>query len=275
MTAPTGIRQGAGFRHCQILALDANGYPAATGTTVYEGVTVSGAKALTITDPEPRQIVHQGDDNVLQLDVLPPTEPISGELRAGKANDSVDAVVGGGAAQVTIGEMVMFPIGHNKRGNESQVCLLAYRQSLEADPSNANYGKRVWEFRLFPKAWLISREGSLDENAEERSYAVRPNLATKYPWGVSFNESTEGVTMAQGLRGVGNYKPKIVAFKGNNTATTFTLPASAPAVATANMQVWKGGVLQTSGDVTPATNELVFATAPTTGAMVVCLYEHA
>lgn len=274
MTAPSGIRQGVGFRHIQILALDTSGYPAASSTTVYEGVQISGAKSLTINDPEPRQIVHTGDDRVLQLDVLPPTEPISGELNAGKANDTVDAILSP-VKSATVGEAKIFAVGHDQRGNENQVAILAYRQSLEADPSDANYGKRLWEFRLLPRAYVIQREGNLDENPEARTYAVRPQLATKHVWGASLSTATEGVSMAQAFRGISEYKPKIVAFKGNNTATQFSLPASSPAISTAKMAVWSNGVSQTSGAVTLGTATVTFTTAPTTGAMVVVFYEHA
>lgn len=274
MTAPSGIRQGVGFRNIQILALDSSGYPAATATTAYEGVQISGAKSMTITDPEPRQIVHVGDDRVLQLDVLPPTEPISGELNAGKANDVVDAVLTP-VKSATVGEAKIFAIGHDQRGNENQVAILAYRQTLEADPSDANYGKRLWEFRLLPKCFVIPREGSLDDNPEARTYAVRPQLATKHVWGAALSASTEGVTMAQAFRGVSEFKPKIVAFKGNNTATQFSLPTGSPATSTAKMSVWSNGTLQTSGVTTLTTQSVSFTTAPTTGAMVVVFYEHA
>lgn len=272
MTAPSGIRQGVGFRNVRLYELDANGYPNATDTNPYVGVLISGAKSLTVSDPEPRQIVHTGDDNIIQLDVLPPTEPISGVLTVGKTNDDVDEIISGDAAAQEVGEIVLFPIGHSERGNEAQVAILAYRQSLEADESDANFGSRVWESRLFPKAWLLTQEGSLDENPESRTYAMRPNMSTRYPWGASCTGA--GVTRAQGFRGVGNYKPIMSAWKGDNSATTFSMATGYAAVGTGNLKVFVNGT-DWSSTATLATNSVVFETAPTTGAMIVAFYEHA
>jgi hypothetical protein len=272
MTNPTGIRQGAGLRFLQVMALDANGYPAASGTTAYTGIIIQGAKNLTINDPEPRQVVHFGDDQVEQLQTLPPTEPITGELQVSKVNDVVDAVLTQ-AKQVTVGETQLMAIGHNKKGYENRVALLAYQASNEADEASENFGAPQWDFRLLPSCYVIPREGTLDENPTTRPYTVRPQFVSKHLWGVAFTTGTEGVTKAQGFRGVANGQPTVAAFKGNNTATQFALPADMPATSTTVMQVWKEGVLQTSGVATLTTSQITFTTAPTTGARIVVFYE--
>lgn len=276
MTAPSGTRSGVGFRHCQILEIAADDYPAATATDAYEGVTISGVRALTINDPEPRNIVHAGDDSVFALDVLPPTEPVTGEMRAGKTNDTVDAIVSGGVNQVTIGEATFFGIGTDKRGSEAQVIMLAYRQTLETDQDNANFGARRWDFRLFPKVILTTREGSYDENPEERVYTVTPQFVTQYPWGVTFTTGTEGYGRAQVLRGETQYKPKLVAFNGDASQTTFAFPTSYPAASTAKIDgVWVDGTLQEeTTDYTSSTASIVFTTAPAANANIVVFYEH-
>jgi len=273
MTTPSGIRSGVGFRHVQVLAIASDDYPAATAATVYEGVQISGAKSLTLNDPEPRNIVHAGDDYVFALDVLPPTEPVTGELRTGKVNDTVDALLTG-QSSVTIGEAKFFGVGTDKRGQEAQVILLAYRQALETDPASAYYGSRRWEFRLLPKCILTPREGSLDENAEERLYTVTPQFVTEYPWGVAFTTATEGFVRAQALRGVSEFKPRLVAFKGNNSAATFAFNTSLPAASTAKITVWVDGTVKAATtDYTPLTTAVVFTTAPTTDANIVMFYE--
>jgi len=256
------------------LAIAADGYPASTTTVAYEGHTISGVKALTMNDPAPRQIVHQGDDSVFALDVLPPTEPVTGEMRVGKVNDTVDAILGDENA-VTVGEATFFGIGTDKRGDENQVVMLAYRQTLDTDPSSAYFGSRRWESRLFPKAILVSRDGSFDENPEERIYTVTPQFVTKYPWGVTFAAGTEGYTRAQVLRGMTEYKPKLVAFNGDGSATTMALPTTHPAASTAKIAVWVDGTLKAlTTDYTVLTTAVTFVTAPTTDANVVVFYEH-
>lgn len=271
MTAPATIRSGVGFRECQIMALDTSGYPAATTTAAYAGVTLSGARTLEITDPEPQQIVHRGDDRPFALDVLPAQEPMSGALVTGKTDDVAEAVISDGKS-FTVGEAKLFAVGHDKRGDEPQVALLAYRQSMDTDPDSANYGKRSWEFRLFPKVLVIPMESGFSENPEEKRYSLKPQFVSKHLWGTTLSTSTEGVSQAQGFRGIAEYKPKIVAWMGDNSNTAFTFPTDAVAVSAAKVALWVNGTLQTTG-FTAATDGVTFATAPTTSAMVVAFYE--
>ena len=271
MTAPNVIRSGVGFRHCQVLALDASGYPAATDTSEYSGLRVSGARTLTINDPEPQQIVHIGDDRPFALDVLPPTEPVSGELIVSKINDTVDAIIGDDNS-VTVGEAKLFGLGTEKRGDENQVCVLAYRQTVDTDPDSANFGTRRWEFRLFPKTFLIGREGGFSESPEEKPYTIRPQFVKKYPWGVSFAGGTEGFEQAQGFRGISQYKPRLISYKGDDSETSFVFDTSYYAQATGKITIWVNGTEDTVA--TKATTGVTFATAPTTDAMVVIFYEY-
>lgn len=273
MAAPGTIRSGAGFRHCQVILLDSNGYPAAVDTTVFEGITLSGARALSIEDPEPRDIVHVGDDRVFQRDVLPPDTPISGEIRSGKVNDALDDVITDDIS-VTIGEAVLFGFGSDNRGEENQVCILAYRQTLDVDPSSAGFGRRRWEGRLFPKVYIIPRESGFEDTPEERAYTFRPLFVTSYPWGESFAVGTEGFTQAQGFRIISEYKPKIVAWKIEGIGdTTLDFSSGYPAQAAGKITVWVAGVEQTTG-FTARTTNIEFSSAPATDALVVAFYEY-
>jgi hypothetical protein len=256
----------------QVFTLDTSGYPAATDTSEYAGTQISGARSLTVNDPEPQQIVHVGDDRPFALDVLPPTEPITGELVAGKINDTLDALLSDDNS-FTVGEAKMFPFGSDNRGDENQMGILCYRQTIDTNPSSGNFGDRRWEFRLFPRAFVISREGGLTGDAEERTYTVRPQYVTKHIWGTTLSTSTEGANQAQGFRGVSVYKPRIVSFLGDNTATDFAFDTAYPAFSTDKIAVWVAGVL-TTANITKATTGVQWTTAPTTDAMIVIFYEH-
>jgi len=272
MTAPSGIRSGVGFRYVRVFELTTAGYPAATSpTTPYEGTRISGAKVLELTEPDPRQIVHVGDDRPFALDALPADTPITGRLTVAKKNDVIDAIVTQANA-ITIGEASMMVVGNDQRGNEPQVALLAYRQSLETDDTDTDFGSRLWESRIIPKCLCIPNETGFSDTPEEAPYTLWPQFVTKHLWGAAFALGTEGVTRGQVVRGVTQYKPKIVAWKANNTATTFTFPAAYPAVETAKIEVWVNGVLQ-STEYTSTTSAIAFTTAPTTDAMVVVFYE--
>jgi len=272
MTAPGVVRSGVGFRHVVVIPLNADGYPNATDTTPYEGTQISGAQALTIDDPEPRDIVHFGDDRVFQRDVLPPTTPISGELRVRKISDTVDAALGDDAS-FTVGEAKMFGIGSDNKGDENQVAILAYRQALNSDTSSGDYGKRYWEARLFPRAYVIGRESGFEDSPEEKAYAVRPLFVKEHLWGEAFATGTEGFEQAQGIRIVSEYKPKVVGFLGDGSQVTFVLPTSYPAQATGKMLMWNNGVEQTAG-YTFRITDIVFSSAPSDGDDIVLFYEY-
>lgn len=275
MTAPQTKRSGVGFRYAVVFALDANGYPAAVDTTAYEGVSVVGPKALTITDPEPRDIVHVGADGVIQRDILPPDTPVSGELRAAAIDDTLDAALGDDLSY-TIGEMKLFPVGSNNRGDEDQVGLLAFRQALDTDEDGGAYGKRYWEGRVFPKCYIIAREGGFEATPEERAYSVRPLKVSKHLWGTALASGTEGCTLFQGERLVGEFKPKVVAFQGDGSQVTFVLPTGYPAQSTDKIEWFNASssYLFTTG-YTARTTDVVFSSAPVTGNIIVALYEYA
>lgn len=275
MTTPQTIRSGAGLRQVQILALNASGYPDAVDTNAYEGVTLSGAVSLTLEDPEPQQIVHRGDDVVFALDTLPPSEPISAELTVSKTNDVIDAILTDDNS-ITVGEAKLFGAGTENRGDENQVCVLSYQQTEDTDPDSTDFGARRWGFRLFPKAYVIPREVGFEQDTPtQRPYTVRPLFCTKYPWGVQFSTGVEGFGRAQLLRGISEFKPKIVGYIGDGATQDYAFPTLYPASSTAKITVWVDGTLTTPQ--TLATTQFQFTTGaePTTGANVVAFYEHA
>lgn len=272
MTNPSVERQGAGFRHVVVMKLNAAGYPDATSTSAYEGLQLTGAKALTLTDPEPRDVTHFGDDRVLQRDILPPTEPLSGEIRGGIVNDTLDATLSDDLA-FTLGEVELYGMGTDNRGEEDQVSILAYRQSLNADLDSANLGERSWMSMLFPRAYLVVRESGFEDTPEERAYSMRPLFTKKHVWGTSFANATEGFLQAQGVRMVSQYKPKVVAFRSDGTQVTYVLPTAFPAQAVAKVTIWDAGVQQTE-EFTMRTTDVVFSNSPTSSNIVVMLYEY-
>lgn len=270
MAAPAVIRSGVGFRHLQVLAIAADGYPAATTTIAYEGVTVSGAKTLVLEDPLPRAIDHMGDDRIFQQDVLPPNSAMTGTVNVAKTNDTLDAVLTDDIS-FSVGEAQLFGIGTDNKGDENQVVVLAFRQTLDTS-GGASDGLRRWEGRLFPKAYLIPTETGFDENPEDRQYALRPQFATQHVWGVDFSTAVEGFDRAQGLRAITQYKPKLIAFNGDATVVTFLFPTAYPAADTNKVAVWVDGTLTVPDAVTVTNFELSTAT-PAADANIVVWYE--
>jgi hypothetical protein len=264
MTAPGTERRGVGFRKVTLFALDGNGDVLPTGTTAYEGLEIVGAKALTLDEPEPRVITHTGDDRVLDVDSLPPSEAMTGELQISGVDDDFDDLVTD-RISVTVGNLRVMGMGTNVDGNENQVGVLAYRQTLDGD------GARKWDARIIPKCLLIPRPSGFDETPEVHRYAVRPQMSGKHIWGTSFASGTEGFTRAQVLRMVSNYQPKLVGFVASGGEKDYALPTASPAVSSDEINVWVGGVLQTTG-VTKATTQIQFAATPATDAVILVLY---
>lgn len=277
MAAPSNKKSGVGFRHCQIFALDANGFLAASSTTAYEGLQVSGVRNLTLDIPDPRKINHVGDDRVFAIDQLPPTDGASGQMVVGKNNFDVDALATGAKA-ATIGEAKFFGRGTDKQGSEAQLCMLVWRQALNTEPGASRV--RYWDIRLLPICQLIPKNPGFSENPEEMTYTIWPQVVAKYPWGTAFTEATEGMTEAQILDATTIYKPKLIAFKGSGTEDEFTLPATAQAVATTKMKVWHyvaltGVTTDVTATVTLAVGSVTFTVAPADGDIITVFYETA
>jgi len=278
MAAPANIKSGVGFRHCQIFTLTTSGLLAAVDDTAYEGLQISGARGLTLPIPEPQQINHYGDDRIFAVDRLPPNESISGTLTVGKNNFDVDALITGQNV-VTIGETKFFGRATDKQGSEAQVCMIAWRQTLDTTPGASRV--RRWDVRLMPVCQIIPMNPSFDaSNPEEMTYTVRPQVVSAYPWGIPFAEGVEGYTEGQLIDATTEYKPKLIAFLGDAAAVAFSLPAAAPAVSTAKMQVWHtvaatGVTADVTGTVILAVDSVTFALAPAAGDTITVWYEYA
>lgn len=273
MTAPTGTRSGVGFRNAVIFALNAAGLPDAIATTAYEGLRITGNKVLTITEPEPRRIPYIGDDGIFGMDVLPPTEALTAELHTGKVNDPVDALISGIKA-FTVGEMAMLGVNTDKKGYEPQVGMIAYRQAQDTDPASPTYGLRLWETRIFPKVQIISRESGFADAADDRVYTLVPAYCTANLWGTTFTDLANGFTRTQMIRAVSWGKPKVVAWKADGTEVEFLFPTTAPATAVGKIAVFKNGAVVTTG-MTPDLDGITFTAAPTSGDLIVAVYETA
>lgn len=272
MAAPSGIRSGVGFRNVVLFGLNVTGTPAATATTPYEGVKMSGAKTLTINDPEPRRMNHVGDDTLITIDVLPPIEALAGELHTGKIDDDVEALVTG-QKKFSVGEAALFGVATEKRGYENQVGLLAYRQAQDTDPDSPTFGMRLWDFRIMPKVILYTRDTGFTDQVEDHTYTVVPAKSGAHLWGTPFALATEGFKQAQMVRGVSRGKPKLVAFLADGVASAFNFPVDFPARNTASIVVWKNGTLVSTAMTATVTGITFTAPLPVANDVIVVFYE--
>jgi hypothetical protein len=264
MTVPASVVMGAGLQGVHIYEIDPATAKVKEGTMAapYSGLHVQGARVINVTDPEPRRITHVGDNRALGLTVLPATEFVSGELRTGKRNRIIDEVLSG-INEITVGEAKFFGVGTDRRGFESQVCLIGYSNSQDADEDSANAGEALWDSLVIPKARLLVREGNKDDNALEMAYTINPYPVTRYPWGVQFDMANEGYKQAAALTATSIGVLRLITAVGNAIATAITFPSDIEAVATSKISVFVNDVLVTSG-ITKAVSSVTWTTAPAT-----------
>lgn len=266
MTATTGKQLAVGLRHATIFKLDTNGYPAATGSSAYEGFELIGPKTYNLTIPDSRKITHTGSDRALALDYLPPLEAMSAELQVASQDLEVAAYLTG-VKTFTIGEATAMPWMTDQQGFEPQVSLLLFQQSLETSSKLRN-----WRFHMIPRARIIPSPDGMNENAGMQKFAIAPSPSTKHIWGTTMAAGTEGAVEAAVVEGAAEGRPNIVSFKGDNTTTAFLLPTDKPATSVAKVKCWVDGVLTVPSPLTVTT--ITISPAPASGAMIVVFYEY-
>ncbi len=280
MAAPTSVLAMVGFRNLRIYALTTAGVPAATSSTVYEGTRVSGASTLTVTHPQPRDIIHFGDDIVFARDILPPNAAVDAVLKAGKIRNDLDALVSG-VKSYTVGEAKGLNVATDQQGFEPQFGILSYSQAVDADESGTTMGTRMWGSVIFPKAWVIFQEQPRDQNPYSSQYTVRSALVNSHLWGIAYTTGTEGSLIAQLERWATLYKPIVVSWKVSGTSPSALLFASArQAVSTSKIHVITQCVGGTGAvtDVTSGTTKATTGITPASqgdGDIFTCFYEYA
>lgn len=268
MGATSGKQMAVGLRYAVAFALNSSGTPAASSTTVYEGVQFEGAKAYELTFPEARRITHVGDDRVLAVDYLPPTESVAGKLQAAKNNFTLDALLSG-VKTATIGEATVIAKVTDQQGVEPQIGLLLYQQSLDAVSR-----LRRWRWHILPLTKVIPLGSGMGDQAAVFDYQIAPTPTVNHLWGTALSSGTEGATEAVVIEGMSEGKPIVVAFEGDGVEDEFLFPTSKPAINTSKVAVWQNGVAVPAGAaLTVTTTKITFTAAPADGDRVVVFYE--
>jgi hypothetical protein len=206
-------------------------YASVAGATAYAWTQIDVAKTFTPTVPDAQNIVITGDDHVRGQMVLGPNEAVSAELAVGKANFTVDEIIGGGPLAVTLGDQKFMLRETEKRGCEAQVGLLAYQQAIDNVVGSATRGKTLWRAIWMPKTRIVAKPGAMEEgNALQTSYMVYPSVVSAHLWGMIFTVGVEGATEAQFVEHFFNGPPMLNAWLINSTPTlTLTLSDTAKA----------------------------------------------
>lgn len=261
-----------GLRHARFYALNANNYPAASSTTVYEGVQIVGGQTFNITNPSYREITHKGDDRILATDFLPPDEKATAELRVAR-EDLANLAVFTGVTARDLGEARVLPFATDKQGTEPDVGLFLFQQAVDSA------GARVWRSFQLPIVRIAPQPKGMDENPAEHLYQVNASVVQKYLWGEALTTVNDGATeMQYAIQHTVN-RPHIVAWLGDGVEDVFAFHASRPAASTAKIHgVWVNGVLKVlTTDYTVTTTEITFGVGdvPANNDLITCFYEYA
>lgn len=268
MTATSGKQYAVGLRKAQIFALDANGYPSATGTTAYEGLEIAGAKAFDITTPDARRIFHTGNDRLLAQDFLPTLEGASATIRASR-NDYATFAVLTGTKELTLGEAKVIGYATDLQGAEPDIGIIAYQQSKDATAKT-----RTWRSYIIPVSNAVIKPASMNDNAAEYEYQILPQVATQHLWGVDFASGTDGFTEAQLIEVHTENQPWVCAWKSNGSATKYLFSTTHQAKSTAKIHVVaKAGVAITAGGMTKYATGITLAATTPSGDIIVAFYE--
>lgn len=265
MATVTGKMFPVGLRQVIAYELDANGYPAASGSTSYNGLQMAGAKAFEVVIPDARQITHTGDDRVLQKDALPAQDGSTATVRTGRMDYDVYALFSNTEVE-TVGEAKAVGYATSQQGNEPQVGLLCYQQAID------DSGTRSWRSFLFPKAKVMPKPGGMTETPPEHTWQVVPQVVTKNLWGDSFTSGCSGYTSAEMREFMTEGRPHVASFLASGASGSCIFASGyTPAKSTAKVKVFKNGTDVTSS-VTVSTTQVTF-TGATQNDVFVIFYE--
>lgn len=277
MAIPASIITGAGLRQVVVYEIDtADGLPAAAAVdiTFNAGTLAQGARVLTANAPGARRVAHVGDDRWQGFTVLPPLEGMTAEFRSGKKNFTLEALLLGQNI-LTVGASKYHGIGTDRVGYEIQVAVLAFGSSEDRDDASATKGQQQWQSLFFPKAWLTSRRGNMDDSDYEHTFDITANPSTKFPWGVALVLATHGYTEAQAFEGSHTGMPRLLVATGDGSTLIFPFPSGITAInATTGVTVFIAGA-EVTANLTKTTTGITFGagSAPAAGAKVFVLVE--
>jgi hypothetical protein len=218
-----------------------------------------------VTTPEPRQIIHPGDDRVEGIDFLPPLTASTIRVRTSPDNFPVDAILTG-VNMFAVGEAEFIVGLSSVQGNEPLVGLLFYQQALDVAT-----GLRRWRTFMIPACRCIPLPAGGTDQSTENQYAVSPIVGMAHLWGVPLTLAVEGSTQEQYLRGMCEGKPHVAAWGGDAVTVQFKFYTALPAFNKSKVAVFVNGVSVTPSVVT--TTSFTLSVAPAAGAIVTCFYE--
>jgi hypothetical protein len=256
MTAPTEKIGMYGLRFAVFYLLNTSNTPKAISTTAYEGIQAVGSVGLELEQPDSQRIDFNGEDGVTGSAFLGPKTAMGAKLSVEAGDPALIAMLDG-TKIATIGEMSMLGLGTEKQGAEPQVGAMVY-QAGKGLVTGAQYWHTYW----LPSAQVTAKRDGAKDGKSVMVYNIASMRTTKYLWGPSYSIAVEGFLAAQWTESWSNYPHRLTSFVADGTAVDFVFPVSTPSNQTTGIQVYKNGVIVSTG-LTLALDKITFSVAPT------------
>jgi hypothetical protein len=274
MAAPSTKIFSVGMNGARYYTQTAAGYPGATNTTCYSGVSIGGPISFLPDMTEPETVMHPGNNAIQQYDVLPSNGISSGQVLVSREDAAAIAAFSNTKVH-TVGSFAN-AIGWNtsQQGTEPTMGFMAYDQAKDTA------GLRVWRTHMF-RCIIVPKIKGMSRERGDLSYNLQPLVSSTYLTGLAFTANDNGFLTAQIVTLTSSRRLALAAWVTTATELAYTFDADLPKYITgdAGQAVYKNGALMTYGTTADTTHYdatttgIEFGAALTNGDVVTCLYE--
>lgn len=235
---------------------------------------IVGIQQAGLAVPDPDIVVVPGDDSVLGNFDFDSDSPNSFTIQKGAFDMTFDALAQG-TNVYTLGD-VNFGVLRPDDSSYPDICWILQGRISSKDAATA--GAQGWGGVIVPRTTVrpLGRDSFNTKTAAADRLFVTAQVATQFPYGVTFNNNTIGADAAPYVPFTASYPMHMVRATGDNTALVVSLPYT-PAAADANkVIVVVNGVVQlytTNYTVSIANKTVNFVTSPATSAVIEILYQ--
>lgn len=271
----------AGFDRMEGHVLDSTGFIAGKTGTVAPGGSDPGFRILGIKEaqnmgvPEPEVVPVVGDDHYIAGFVFP--SQAARRFTAVAAVVGLDVIqymgsgnayaVGGGNIEVGFLDVVPF--------SPVNVALISTSQAKSGQGADVGLGQYGGYIVSQCQGIPLGRQTMQEKAAGAMRFGFIESLAGQFPWGETYQTTPHGVTQSAIQPWQSLFRIAMQRLTGNGVLTVFPLLYQPASTSLADVLVYFGGVLQTTGyTIQQAAQTITFTPAPTNNQKIAVVYNH-
>lgn len=274
-TMPSGIGWGVDVYRAAFYPITSTGavsLPTQAAELPYEGYEFSRPKSLALNLGAPRPITNVAQGRVQDTIYLPSTDAKTAEFHLSNIDMDTFAALGAVKSREDIGGMKIMPFGTDKQGLEIAGIFLISQLAFHDEGGVTN-----WHNYILPRVRAVVNLPNFDENAIDVTVNMSLSPTTKHVWGEALTEAVDGALEYTGIDHITIGRFQMVAWLTDGTEDVFKFPTNKQALANFadTMTLWdyNAGTEVTAG-ITKSAANITYASAPTTGKTLICLYEY-